>query len=499
MRNYRFELDDHQARRVRAPIEQVDNDRPDFISDLRTLWDALISRRLMVAVCAIASVLIGMAYIWLAAPTYTSTAEVLIDPRQRAVFEQEIVQSGMGQSSLGADTFLLDSQVQVILSRSILQQLIDELDLVNDPDLGAGNRGTIGNLIQLALRGPRASAHSMSLEDQVMETLLESLDVWRKGNTYVLAVSMKSENPVTSAVVANALTQIYMQETNSYTRSKITDVEELLGGRLAELRETALASLSRVETYRAEHGLLSAERVTIVEQQLRDLNQQLSLVATTANAARARWEEVAKLSGRPVETLLGSGALDSPLLNTLREQFSSLSAREASLSATLGARHPSLQAVRDSKASVRADMNREVDRLVSQHRVEFDVAVANEDTIRTQIAALETAMASSNQASVTLRDLEREAESDAAIYQQFLTRSKDAREQVNVPSEAVRVISQAHPEFKPTWPKPMLVIAAGLVVGLGGGICLALLLHLFGASPRRPVAASRAHFSEARA
>lgn len=498
MRNIRFELDEHRARRVRPPVEQVDHGGPDFISDMRTLWDALMARRMMVAVCAAGALLLGMAYVWMATPTYTSTAEVLIDPRQRAVFEQEIIQSGMGQSSLGADTFLLDSQVEVILSQSILRRLIDDLDLVNDPDLGAGGGG-LGKLVQFVLRGPRANVQAMSPEDRVMETLLENLEVWRKGNTYVLAVSMKSENPVTSAVIANALTELYMQEINSYTRAKITDVEELLGGRLAELRETALSSMSRVEAYRAEHGLLSAERMTVVEQQLRDLNQQLSLVATATNAARARWEEVAKLNGQPVEALLGSGALDSPLLNTLREQYSSLSAREASLSATLGTRHPSLQAVRDSKASVRADMNREVARLVSQHRVEYDVAVANEETIRSQIAALETAMASSNQASVTLRDLEREAESDAAIYQQFLTRSKDAREQVNVPSEAVRVISRAHPEFKPTWPKPILVLAAGLVVGLGGGICLALLLHLFGASPRRAVAAPRSRFSEARA
>lgn len=498
MRNFRFEVDDMRARRVQPPAPPVDYDGPDFVSDLRTLSAALLSRRLLVAACTAGALLLGLAYVWIATPVYTSTAEVLIDPRQRAVFEQEIVPGGMGQSSLGADTFLLDSQVEVILSQSILHRLIDELDLVNDPDLGAsGGGGVVGGLIQFILRGPRANAHARSPEDRVMETLFDDLDVRRKGNTYVLAVSMKSENPVTSAVIANRLTEIYMEEINAYTRAKITDVEELLGGRLAELRAAALASQSRVEAYRAENGLLSAESLTVVEQQLRDLNQQLSLVATATNAARARWEEVARLQGQPVDALLGSGALDSPLLNTLREQFSSLSAREASLSATLAGKHPTLQAVRDSMASVRVDMNREVDRLVSRHKVEYDVAIANEESIRAQIASLERAMASSNRAGVTLRDLEREAESDAAIYQQFLTRSKDAREQVNLPTEAVRVISRAQPEFRPVWPKPILVLAAALMVGFGGGMCLALVLHLF-STPARP-AAPRSLLGEARA
>lgn len=494
MRNFRLDRDDTPAV---TTVEMIDYGRPResapaFVSDVKTIWAAVSARWRLVAACVLGAMLLAVAYIWIVPPSYEATAEVLIDPRRRAVFEQEIVQSGMGQSSLGADTFLLDSQVDVMMSQSVLRQLVARLDLANDPDLGIGTGGGgfgLGSLARLILRGPRAaSMPGMSEEDRMMETLRRSLDVYRKGNTYVLGVTMKSPNPVTSAAVANALSEIYINEIGAYTRSQITDVEEQLGGRLEELRAAATESQRRVEAYRAEHGLLSAERLTVVEQQLRDLNQQLSLVATTTNAARSRWEEVAKLRGQPLERILASGALDSPHLDSLRQQYSALTSREASLSATLMPRHPSLQAVRDSKAAVQADISREVERVAARHQVEFDVAVANEQSIRAQIVELEAAAALSNEATVGLKELEREAAADAAIYEQFLVRSKDAREQVNLPNDAARVISQARPDFKPSWPSPFLLLPAALIVGLGAGLCLALGLHLFGGAPGRVAA-----------
>lgn len=491
MRTFRIE-NDTPVTIMSRPVEPVSYGGSTFIDDINTLVRAMTSRWRLVAACAVGALALGFAYVWVATPVYTSTAEVLIDPRQSAIFEREIVQSGMGQSSLGADTFLLDSQVDVMRSRSILHKLSAELDLVNHPEFRS-SPGLVASLVQFVLRGPRSlAAPARAPQEAVIETLGEELEIYRRGNTYVLAVEMKSADPELSAAIANTLAQLYMDETNDYTRQRISDVEDQLGSRIAELRVAALESQRRVEAYRAGHGLLSAERLTVVEQQLRDLNQQLSLVATQTNAARARWDEVSKLEGQPVDRLLASGALGSPLLNALSEQHSSLTAREAALSATLMPRHPSLQAVRDSRAAVRADIEREVARLVSQHRVEMDVAIANEQTIRAQIVDLEAATAATNQAGVELLDLERQAEADAAIYQQFLARSKDAREQVNLPSETVRVISPAYAEVRPTWPKPALVLPAALVVGLAGGVCLALMLHLFGqgTAARRPVPGS---------
>lgn len=488
MRNFRLDRDGAPAL---ERVEMIDyggtaraaSEAPGFVSDVRVLWEAISQRLRLVVLCTIGALALAMAYIWIVPPIYESTAEVLIDPRRRAVFEQEIVPSGMGQSSLGADTFLLDSQVDVMMSQSALRRLIRDLDLVNDPDFGGGRSSGgfgLGSIVKLILRGPRAaSMPGLSDEDQILRGLQDDLEVRRKGNTYLLSVTMPSPNPITSAAIANRLTEIYIEEIESYTRSQISDVEEQLGGRLAELRDAALESQRRVEAYRAEHGLLSAERLTVVEQQLRDLNQQLSLVTTTANAARARWDEVAKLRGQPVDRVLASGALDSLHLDSLRQQYSSLVSREASLSATLMPRHPALQAVRDSRSAVQADISREVERLVSRYQVEYDVAAANEQSIRGQIGRLEAAAAVSNQATVGLRELERQATSDAAIYEQFLVRSKDAREQVNLPSDAVRVISIAHPDFKPSWPSPMLLLPAALILGLGFGLCLALTLHLF--------------------
>lgn len=492
----RFRLDREDTR----PHEQVElityrrSESPErteaaFVSDVRTLWSAVSTRVRLIGGCVIGTLLLTLAYIWIVPPVYKATAEVLIDPRRRAVFQQEIVQSGMGQSSFGADTFLLDSQVNVMTSQLLLRKVIADLNLLDDPELveSASSSSPLQDFARLILRGPRAASTSgLTLEDRVLKALQEDVEVARVGNTYVLGVTVKSKDPILAADIANRLTDLYIEELANNTRSQINQVEEQLGGRLEELRLAALESQRKVEEYRAQNGLLNAERMTVVEQQLRDLNQQLSVVSTTASAARARWEEVSRLRGQTVERVLASGSLDSPHLDSLRQQYSSLTSREASLSATLASRHPSLQALRDSKATVQADIRREVDRLIARYQVEHDVAAANERAVREQIARLEEQMATSNQASVELRDLERQAASDAAIYEQFLVRSKDAREQVNVPTDVARVITTARPDFTPSWPSPYLLLAVALIVGLGLGVGLALLSKLFAGSPAGP-------------
>lgn len=491
MRRFRLDRDD-----IRPPekvelidyrgFETTERSEAPFVSDVRVVWSAVSTRARLVAACTIGALFLALAYIWIVPPVYEATADVLIDPRRRAVFDQEIVPGGMGQSSLGADTFLLDSQVNVMTSQPILRQLITELNLLDDPDAVASSSSSIfRDFARLLLRGPRAaSTAGLSDEDKALRALQEDVEVYRKGNTYVLGVTVKSKDPIQAADIANKLTELYIADLSRNTRSQISEVEEQLGGRLEELREAALASQRKVEEYRAQNGLLSAERVTVVEQQLRDLNQQLSVVSTTASAAKSRWEEVSRMRGQPVERVLAAGSLDSPHLDSLRQQYSSLTSREASLSATLMPRHPSLQALRDSKSTVQADIKREVDRLIARYQVEHDVAAANERAIRQQIAQLEAATVATNQASVELRDLERQAASDAAIYEQFLVRSKDAREQVNLPNDVARVISQASPDFTPSWPKPFLLLGAALVVGLGLGLCLALAMQLFGGAGR---------------
>lgn len=451
--------------------------------DLRTIWSALTTGWMTVAALLLAGILVAVAYIWVTPPTYSATAEILIDPRKHNIIDKEIVQSGLGTSSLGPDTFLLDSQVEVMLSQSVLRGLIDREGLASDPEFvgtpPSSLKSGVSDFAKLLLRGPQAGQIEPTSDyERALAALLKRLDIKRRGNTYVFAVSMRSHSAVKAAEIANALVTDYIAEVNRSSRERVEEASRLLNRRLDELRRSVSESREKVEAFRKANGLIAAERLPVIEQQLRDLNLQLARVSATANFARSRWQEVGKLQSVSPDSALASGLIESQSLTALRERAAALTVEEGSLAKQLMDRHPSVSALRESRAALDRSIRAEVRRIIARSKYEFEVAQGEEASLRTRITALEAATAQTNRANVKLQELQREAEANVAIYEQFLSRSKSAREQINIPFETVGLISKAFPPTRPAWPVEPLILAFGAVVGLLLGMVAAVIRQM---------------------
>lgn len=462
-------------------------------ADLTYALGILRSRRGLIFTIVALSLFAAFAYIWTASRYFASAAEILIDPRRQEIVKDEILPSGMGSSSLGADTFLLDSQVQVILSDGVLRKLIAVERLDEDEELaGLGGSETvkkIKSVLKFILMGPKAAALAEPTPvERVLKSLDKALHVTREGNTYVLKVEMTSKDPVKSARIANALVSIYVNQIAEDGRKRIKDVEAVLTGRLEELRVASADARQKVEAFRAENGLLASDKITVIEQQLRDLNQQYSAAVIGTSRAEARWNEVSKMSKLSFETALATGSVQSNLLSALQDRYAAATAQEASLATGLKNRHPSLAAARTAKDALRKEIKAELTRLVGRAKIEYEIAVANEAALRAHLADLKKLTAETNSAAVTLKALEQQAEAAAAIYNQFLTRAKDAREQIAIPVDSIRMISRAEPATRPSWPVEPLILGFALFLGLALSVTLAIILHVV-KGPPAPTAA----------
>lgn len=454
-----------------------------FADDVRDTFDALASRKGLICATTLLGILFAIAYIWTTPPLYRSSTEILIDPRTQEIVDREIIPSGLGSSSLGADTYLLDSQVEVLSSQSVLRQVIDRNDLINDGEFVAGDDNMIvegiKDLLKLVIRGPQASRVEKSPYDLALTKLRSRMSVNRKGNTYVLAIDVDTQVPEKSAAIANSVSDIYTEETVGASRRKILEAEGILTSRLEELRNTVQVAQEKVEAFRAENGLLSTESVLVAEQQLRDLNEQLTLARASTNRARARQTQVQSLKNNPVAAASALADLvSSQLLSDLRRQLAQISAREASLKVQFLDQHPTVVAATNEKQAVERVIATEVTRLLSQFQSDLEIAESNEREIERQMSELEQTAASSNLASITLRELEREAQANQTLYTSFLTRAKDAREQADLPTDRIRTISRAFAATQPIWPLEVIIMPLGAIIGLMAGVGLALLINL---------------------
>ena len=109
----------------------------------------------------------------------------------------------------------------------------------------------------------------------------------------------------------------------------------------------------------------------------------------------------------------------------------------------------------------------------------YERALANQQALEAKVAGLKSKSLDTDQASVRLRELQRDLEALRSVYATYLQRAQETREQVNVDSTNARVISDAMPAQKKSWPPLGLLLFGAMFGGLGLGTGLALIAEYF--------------------
>ncbi|MFX7934412.1 hypothetical protein ABTK33_20215, partial [Acinetobacter baumannii] len=91
--------------------------------------------------------------------------------------------------------------------------------------------------------------------------------------------------------------------------------------------------------------------------------------------------------------------------------------------------HPQMTKIRAEQAEVRRKIEAEVAKQAQVSRSELAVLRDREATLAAQVRRLEATINDQSQASVRLRELEREAQASRSLYEAFLSRFKETGEQ----------------------------------------------------------------------
>src|SRR5205085_3559530 len=172
-------------------------------------------------------------------------------------------------------------------------------------------------------------------------------------------------------------------------------------------------------------------------------------------------------------------AVLSQTIGQLRAQYAEVARQRAELGALVGPRHPSIATLDAQIQGVQKLINEELSRIAEAARSALERAQANERALETNLETLKKSAISTNQASVQLRELEREVEASRAVYQAFLVRARETGEQQSIDTTNARIISKATPPRNKSWPPRIILVAVALVAGLGMGTGLGLLREYF--------------------
>jgi uncharacterized protein involved in exopolysaccharide biosynthesis len=469
---------------VQAPAEA--HGIQTIAGEILAIADVLWRSRWLIALTTALTFLAGVIFLLTQTPLYQSVAQIMIDPRAKQVIEGSVVQPGLGSSALGADTLLVDSQVEIVGSRPVLTRVIEEQRLTEDPEFFAPKsgsmRGRIRNWLGSFFPGYEPEiAYEIDPVDIVIDRFYQrNLWINRNGNTYIVDVGVLSEDPLKATRIANGIVDAYLAEISNVSSSTTREATQSLEAGIDGQRDRVRISEAAVEAYRKEKGLIGSQGILVDEQQLRDLNARLVLARTQTAAAKARLEQLRTVSAREIDVAATTVALQSLTIANLRSQYGTAAQREEQLSETLGRKHPDLIAVRAELKGIEKQISAELGRIRASAANELKLAEANQDVLERALDDLKSRAEQNNESQIKLRELEREAEAARAVFESYLLRAKQTSEQEKLESNNTRVLSYASVPLRISYPPTSLALAASILIGFGLGVAIAWLRYVLG-------------------
>lgn len=125
----------------------ADGEAHSGLLDLERAFGFVRRHWVVVLSCTLAGALLGGVAIATSVPQYTSEASILIDPDNGHVVDQL---STMGATTEGEAA--VTSQVELLKSDAIAYNVVDKLDLLNNPDFNAPNMSVL-NTVKQSIRG----------------------------------------------------------------------------------------------------------------------------------------------------------------------------------------------------------------------------------------------------------------------------------------------------------------------------------------------------------
>jgi succinoglycan biosynthesis transport protein ExoP len=380
---------------------------------------------------------------------YVAQAAVLVDARSADPLAGVGVMPGLIAPSYMA------TQIDIITGERVAQRVVQMLKL--DEDHEARARWTEGN------------GHG-SFQAWLADSLQRRLDVRPARESNVINISFKGSDPESTAKIANAFAQSYLDVNLSLKTEPARIYAEWFDEQTKASRAKLEEAQARLSDFQQKAGIVTSdERVDYESARLGEISSQLTRVQGETTDSQS------KRNGRG-DTV--AEVMQNPLINSLKADIARLEARVQENNVNLGPNHPVRQRAESELASLRSRLSRETGQITSSIETSYRVGKDRERELQGQLAAQRSRVMALNkqrdEMNVYRRDVESAQRSyDAVSQSASQTRLQSLSNQTNV----VR-LNTATPPTDPSSPKTLVNLMIAAFGGTLLGIAVALLLEL---------------------
>ena len=417
-------------------------------------WRVIRSRKEVILAVLLLVVVTGTAFTLTLPKKYMADARILVrdDSLDVDVFERQMPQA--------YNPFFLRTQYEVIQSRQILYQVINNLNLQQ-------------------VWGEELSDDGTPLtREMAYELLSRSIKVEQYRDTSLIAIQVRREDPVEAARIANEVAVVYRDQRLSLKRRELKRAIEALETELQKQQEKVEKAENELERIRQDLG------VSVLAQGIRADKIRLSQMEADRIAARVdmlvRKAQLDQLAGLTGDELMNASSyiVNDQALQAVRAQLVDSEVSLKLLLENYGVNHPEVRRMQAGVDELRKKLSDALNGMKIGLQANYEVSLQRYEALEKE---LETARQSDIEA-------ERErflpfdkAEREVNVQRQILDalRARIAQEgiAVEVPRTPVEIVDPAEPPTRPVSPNLFLNIFLSVFLGLAAGVGLAYFIE----------------------
>lgn len=448
--------------------------RPDDI-DLGSLWRAVIRSLPKLALLAVALGAATYGVQSLMAPRYVSETQLAIESIGANNPFTDPSRSGSSDSvSVRMDKEAINTHVRALMSTDLGEEIVREMKLADLPEFNSakGSPDKLSALLRsVGIGAPRASE---SDQDRALDAYFKRLEVYSPKESRFIGIRFASSDPELAAAVANRIAETYRVNLANQSVVETDGVQKALEPKIGKLADEAATAEAAVEKFRGEANIFKGgqQATGLNEQQLSELNAELSRVKAARSEAEARAKQAREMQELGSADTLAD-VQKSPLIQNLVQSRVRVERQISELSATLLPGHPRMRQLAADLRGLKTQIDDEVAKIVAGIGKEAKVAALREDAIQKSVADIKNRIVTAGPEEAKLRSLEADARSKRAEldrlraqYESNRVRADDSR---TIPVEA-QIVSSARPSSVPVFPRKgataLLAAVATMMIGL---------------------------------
>lgn len=330
------------------------------------------------------------------------------------------------------------------------------------------------------------------------EALLRRVSVKPVVNTALLNLSVRWHDPKTSATIANAFGQAFVDQERDFVRSEATAAIGYLQQELPDAQTKMRDTAARLAQFQSTNGFIDANaHTTDVVARVGSIEQRIEQLTVDSGEAQALLNNVSgQLAGLPQTIDASKQVTVNPVLTDLRTKLAAVDTQLAQAEQEYTPAHPAVIALRQQHAALEAQiaaqpssvdsgtttapnpLYQSLSEQAATYRARIDGDQAQLRALRTQRAAYKPTLAALPVQAMQFAVVQQDAKRAADVYNALSQKYSDAVIARTTAISDISVVQPATAEAAVKSPSLTLNLAIAIVLGLALALAVVYILDV---------------------